>query len=307
MTKLTSEQIKILNEAQPRPGRCKNGNDFEESKRFPIVFSKKFKNSLTHSQRLALCNLKMTSLTRLNVLKDHSKKISIKNLNYNALNLVPPENNLNAIRNLYVTRTILKNWETKEEDNKLLNQKINETENESDNEDEVTNKVESNKVNNKLKEVEEKKENIEIKSDIESIEDDDNIEINYDSLMNCIKKYCRQTAPEKEKYIDNKFMFLLCRDSGMTKEELKTVERNPDLIKLLIDTYVDMNKEDKKENFIDQETRNIDDMKIINDFFQDEESISENIPKPPPLAFYADFMNNQKKEEKEDDEEEEEK
>ena len=310
MTKLTSEQIKILNEAQPRPGRCKNGNDFEESKRFPIVFSKKFKNSLTHSQRLALCNLKMTSLTRLNVLKDHSKKISIKNLNYNALNLVPPENNLNAIRNLYVTKTILKNWETKDEDNKIINQKINESENESedDKENEVSKKAESNKNNNKLKEVkEEKKENLEVTSDLESIEEDDKIDINYDSLMNCIKKYCRQTAPEKEKYIDNKFMFLLCRNSGMTKEELKTVEKNPELIKLLIETYVDVNKEDKKEKFIDQEVKDIDDMKIINDFFQDEESISsDNIPKPPPLALYQNYLSNQKKEEEEKKEEKDE-
>ena len=42
--------IDKLNEDQPK-------DDFEKIKRFPIVFSKNFKNSLTHSQRLALCDL----------------------------------------------------------------------------------------------------------------------------------------------------------------------------------------------------------------------------------------------------------
>ena len=108
MTKLSSEQIKKLNEDQPE--------DYEKNKYFPIVFSMNFKNSLTHNQRLNLCDLKLTSLTRINVLKDYTKKITIKNLNYNALNLVPPENNLNSIRNLYVAKSILKNWEIKEDD-----------------------------------------------------------------------------------------------------------------------------------------------------------------------------------------------
>ena len=74
MTKLSIDQIDKLNEDQPK-------DDFEKNKRFPIVFSKNFKNSLTHSQRLALCDLKLTSLTRVNVLKNYTKKISIRNLN----------------------------------------------------------------------------------------------------------------------------------------------------------------------------------------------------------------------------------
>ena len=109
MTKLSIEQIDKLNEDQPK-------DEFEKNKRFPIVFSKNFKNSLQDSQRLALCDLKLTSLTRVNVLKNYTKKISIRNLNYNALNLVPPENNLNSIRNSYVTKTILHNWEARDEE-----------------------------------------------------------------------------------------------------------------------------------------------------------------------------------------------
>ena len=67
MTKLSISQIDKLNEDQPK-------DDFEKNKRFPIVFSKNFKNSLTHSQRLGLCDLKLTSLTRVNVLKNYTKK-----------------------------------------------------------------------------------------------------------------------------------------------------------------------------------------------------------------------------------------
>jgi hypothetical protein len=67
MTKLSISQIDKLNEDQPK-------DNFEKNKRFPIVFSKNFKNSLTHSQRLALCDLKLTSLTRVNVLKNYTKK-----------------------------------------------------------------------------------------------------------------------------------------------------------------------------------------------------------------------------------------
>ena len=290
MTKLTSEQIKILNEAQPRPGKGKGGEP-EENKQYPIVFSKKFKNSLTHSQHLALCNLKVTSLTRLNVLKDHSKKISIKNLNYNALNLVPPENNLNSIRNLYVTRTILKNWETKDDDFKFIPQKIGEESgsSEEENKSKNSNISESKIVKDTNKYVEEKKE-IEENSDFEI---DVKKDYNYNSLLKSIKNYCRQNAPENEKYIDNKFLFLLCRESGMSKDELNVIERNPELIKLLIETYVDMTKESKKEELIREDTRNIDDEKIIYDFFEDEQSmLSGNIPKPPPMELYDAYMRN---------------
>ena len=313
MTKLSIEQIDKLNEDQPK-------DDFEKNKRFPIVFSKNFKNSLQDSQRLALCDLKLTSLTRVNVLKNYTKKISIRNLNYNALNLVPPENNLNSIRNSYVTKTILHNWEARDEEalKRIQENQKDEDEyedDEFDNDNKI--KIDNNNQNDSIKEIDEvdkitsgrgkskketrifKEENSEKNMDTE-----DNIELSeekkdfdYNSLLVSIKKYCEQNAKEKAKFVDNKFLFLLCREAQMTKEELKRIEKKPELIELLLDTYIEMvkesnseeknddkqNKEEKKERFIQPDTRAIDDDEIIREFFKgDEEVDNYNIPIPPP-------------------------
>ena len=318
MTKLSIEQIDKLNEDQPK-------DEFEKNKRFPIVFSKNFKNSLTHSQRLALCDLKLTSLTRVNVLKNYTKKISIRNLNYNALNLVPPENNLNSIRNSYVTKTILHNWEARDEEalKKIQENQKDEDEYEDedyDNDYKIKNKNEANIQNDSIKELEgegdkvtsergkskketkifKEEESSEKKMDSEeNIEDSgENKDFDYNSLLNSIRKYCEQNAKEKAKFVDNKFLFLLCREGQMTKEELKRIEKKPELIELLLDTYIEMvkessndereeekqKKEDNKEKFIQPDTRAIDDEEIIKNFFKgDSDSESEgNIPKPPP-------------------------
>ena len=54
-----------------------------------------------------------------------------------------------------------------------------------------------------------------------------------------------------------------------------------------------MTKESKKEELIREDTRNIDDEKIIYDFFEDEQSmLSGNIPKPPPMELYDAYMRN---------------
>ena len=133
----------------------------------------------------------------------------------------------------------------------------------------------------------------------ENIEDSgENKDFDYNSLLNSIRKYCEQNAKEKAKFVDNKFLFLLCREGQMTKEELKRIEKKPELIELLLDTYIEMvkessndereeekqKKEDNKEKFIQPDTRAIDDEEIIKNFFKgDSDSESEgNIPKPPP-------------------------
>ena len=314
MTKLSIEQIDKLNEDQPK-------DDFEKNKRFPIVFSKNFKNSLTHSQRLALCDLKLTSLTRVNVLKNYTKKISIRNLNYNALNLVPPENNLNSIRNSYVTKTILHNWEARDEEALKRIQ-----ENQKD-EDEYEEEEFDNDFKNKNRDVNNQNDTgkeIDIEGDkstdrkkskkdtrlfkeesSKEIESEENIEdskekkdFDYNSLLNSIKHYCEQNCKEKAKFVDNKFLFLLCREGEMTTEELKKIEKKPELIELLLDTYIDMvkessndekdddkqKKEEKKEKFIQPDTKGIDDEDIIHEFFKGEEDSEDNysIPIPPP-------------------------
>lgn len=317
MTKLSIAQIDKLNEDQPK-------DEFEKNKRFPIVFSKNFKNSLTHSQRLALCDLKLTSLTRVNVLKNYTKKISIRNLNYNALNLVPPENNLNSIRNSYVTKTILHNWEARAEevlkkiqenqkdedeydeedyDNDYKNKNKNDINNQNDNisikENDDIDKNTSDRKKSK-KDVRIFKEEISDKNEDKEENIDDSEEkkdFDYNSLLTSIKNYCEQNAKEKAKYVDNKFLFLLCREGEMTKDELKRIEKKPELIELLLDTYIDMvkessneekeeqqKKENKKEKFIQPDTRAIDDEEIIHEFFKGDDDFDDNngIPIPPP-------------------------
>ena len=317
MTKLSISQIDKLNEDQPK-------DDFEKNKCFPIVFSKNFKNSLTHSQRLALCDLKLTSLTRVNVLKNYTKKISIRNLNYNALNLVPPENNLNSIRNSYVTKTILNNWEARREESLKKVEEDQKSEEEEEEEEEIDNKIKSGLKDNGsfkgeleenkskiIKKEEEISDNIEITTE-ENIEDsEDKKDFNYDGLLNSIKKYCEQNAKEKAKYVDNKFLFLLSREGEMTIEELKRIEKKPELIELLLDTYIDMvkeaeedekeesqqqqKKEDSKELFIKPDTRAIDDEEINREFFNDDNEsgyIPIPPPPPPPPVFNSTLLKN---------------
>ena len=303
MTKLSISQIDKLNEDQPK-------DNFEKNKRFPIVFSKNFKNSLTHSQRLALCDLKLTSLTRVNVLKNYTKKISIRNLNYNALNLVPPENNLNSIRNSYVTKTILHNWEARKEEAKKEEelkkvqeeQKSEEEEEEEEENDKIKDNgsfkgdLEDNKSRITRKE-EEESDKLEITSEENIDEIEDKTDIDYNGLLLSIKKYCEQNAKEKAKYVDNKFIFLLCREGKMTKEELKRIEKKPELIELLLDTYIEMvkesneeekeesqqqKKEESKEYFIQPDTKAVDDGEINKEFFKDDNEYGYGIPIPPP-------------------------
>ena len=116
-------------------------------------------------------------------------------------------------------------------------------------------------------------------------------------MLTSIKNYCEQNAKEKAKYVDNKFLFLLCREGEMTKDELKRIEKKPELIELLLDTYIDMvkessneekeeqqKKENKKEKFIQPDTRAIDDEEIIHEFFKGDDDFDDNngIPIPPP-------------------------
>ena len=327
MTKLSISQIDKLNEDQPK-------DDFEKNKRFPIVFSKNFKNSLTHSQRLALCDLKLTSLTRVNVLKNYTKKISIRNLNYNALNLVPPENNLNSIRNSYVTKTILHNWETRrEEELKKVqeDQKSEEEEEEEEENDKIKIGIKDN-VSYKGLEMEENKSkitkkeeesdnNLEITSEENMDDSEDKKDFDYNNLLISIRKYCEQNSPEKAKYVDNKFLFLLCREGEMTKEELKRIEKKPELIELLLDTYIDMvkesaeeekeesqqqqKKEEKKEIFIQQDTRAIDDGEINREFFNDDNETGYIPTPPPPPPPVANSMNNKSNSNSNDDNDDE--
>ena len=224
------------------------------------------------------------------------------------MNLVPPENNLNSIRNSYVTKTILHNWEARREEELKKVQEDQKSEEEEE-EDEENGKIKSGMKDNasykglemddnksKITKKEEESDNIEMTSE-ENIDDsEDKKDFDYSGLLESIKKYCEQNAKEKAKYVDNKFLFLLCREGQMTKEELKRIEKKPELIEVLLDTYIDMVKEseeeekeesqqqrrdESKELFIQPDTRAIDDGEINREFFNDDNDTGY-IPIPPP-------------------------
>ncbi len=104
MSKLTPQQINVLNETQ---GNIANPNIIK----LPIVFSAEFKNLLSLNQRLEICNMKLMSLKRNKVLKDAMNRIEIENLNYEALSSRSFQNNLTNIKNYFVVNKILKNTE----------------------------------------------------------------------------------------------------------------------------------------------------------------------------------------------------
>ena len=285
MTKLSFDKIQKLNDDQPE--------DYEKNKFFPIVFSKNFKNSLTHNQRLALCDLKLTSLTRINVLKNYMKKITIKNLNYNALNLVPPENNINSIRNLYVTKSILKNWEIKDKTQTKEEGDDDNEEKEMD-EDGTLRRIESNKdtepnnyviTTNKDSNVDIPNQSPKKKSTVKSSNKEE-AQVDYSKLKKAIKDYCHENQPEKEKYVDDKFLFLLCRQSNMSKEELNNMIENPEVINILLDTYIDVVKDTiSKEETEEKETKKDNDEPDPFDQFLDEQKkdkVSAGLVPPPP-------------------------
>ena len=285
MTKLSFDKIQKLNDDQPE--------DYEKNKFFPIVFSKNFKNSLTHNQRLALCDLKLTSLTRINVLKNYMKKITIKNLNYNALNLVPPENNINSIRNLYVTKSILKNWEIKDKTQTKEEGDDDNEEKEMD-EDGTLRRLESNKdtepnnyviTTNKENNVDIPNQSPKKKSTVKSSNKEE-AQVDYSKLKKAIKDYCHENQPEKEKYVDDKFLFLLCRQSNISKEELNNMIENPEVINILLDTYIDVVKDTvSKEEMEEKDTKKDNDEPDPFDQFLDEQKkdkVSAGLVPPPP-------------------------
>ena len=209
-----------------------------------------------------------------------------------------------------MTKTILHNWEARKEEAKkeeeLKNvqeeQKSEEEEEEEEENDKIKDNgsfkgdLEDNKSRISRKE-EEESDKLEITSEENIDEIEDKTDIDYNGLLLSIKKYCEQNAKEKAKYVDNKFIFLLCREGKMTKEELKRIEKKPELIELLLDTYIEMvkesneeekeesqqqKKEESKEYFIQPDTKAVDDGEINKEFFKDDNEYGYGIPIPPP-------------------------
>ena len=77
LTTLSLRQIQILNNTQGI------NMSMELYKNLPILFSRKFKNSLNPSQRNMFNKLRVLSLIRCKVLKDAEKPITLDNINFN--------------------------------------------------------------------------------------------------------------------------------------------------------------------------------------------------------------------------------
>ena len=107
----------------------------------------------------------------------------------------------------------------------------------------------------------------------------------------------------------------------MTKEELKKIEKKPELIELLLDTYIDMvkesneeekedqqqqpKKEENKELFIQPDTKAIDDGEINREFFNDDNETGYIPTPPPPPPPVANSMNNKSNSNSNDDNDDE--
>ena len=177
---------------------------------------------------------------------------------------------------------------------------------------EMMKSVKDTNTNNKKEDSEEKGENKYLTTE-DNIDDfDEKKDFDYNSFLNTIRNYCEKNAKEKVKYIDNKFLFLLCRDGKITKEELQKIEKKPELLEILIDTYIDMIKESQneenedqkkdqdKEVFIQHDTKPIDDEEIIKEFFKGDDSNSDdnyNIPIPPPPPPSVPIISNENQQE----------
>ena len=109
-----------------------------------------------------------------------------------------------------------------------------------------------------------------------------NEEIDFNGILNSIKEYCQNNCPENLKYIDEKFLFLLCREMEMPKDDLLELQNSPEAIQLLIDTYKEMIEENEKDDkykndddkFVLENTTSID-YDIINDFIDNEVEVTK--------------------------------
>lgn len=223
MTQLSKSQIKRLNDDQPK--------DLEANKRLSIVFSSEFKSSLSQVQSLALSELEVISLTRVNVLRNYLGKIKIKNLNYNVLYVSPEENNLTIIQNGYLAKTILKTWEVSPEAKKELTIPQNAF---------VINK--ELPIQKSVESSDHRKKSIKAKDQpvLNNIFND-NYMIDYDKLRLGFKNYCRENAPEKETFVTEEFILLIGQE--MKREELIKICTCQELIPILIDSFLSINNE----------------------------------------------------------------
>ena len=237
ITSLTEKQLKKLNSDQPK--------DYEFNKKYPIVFTKEFKDSLSGSQRYNFCQLRLSSLTRIRVLSDYNKKISSKNMNYKGLYQMKNANEIDKI-NLYVNgKSILGGWE-QEHDPEKEEMEFSDTDKESKwkkeetqkNEDEVNDKIEKKEENKKISYSFEQNEKygfnnmMKLSKEI-FVEGEDYI--NFDRFKKFVLEFFKDNLKEELHYVNDEFLILITKD--LSKNKIKKILFNPKLLYELLVTY----------------------------------------------------------------------
>lgn len=237
ITSLTEKQLKKLNSDQPK--------DYEFNKKYPIVFTKEFKDSLSGSQRYNFCQLRLSSLTRIRVLSDYNKKISSKNMNYKGLYKMKNVNEIDKI-NLYVGgKSILGGWEH-EHDPEKEEMEFSDTDKETKwkkedaqkNEDEFNDKIgkkdDNKKINYSFEQNEKYGFNNMMKLSKEIfIEGEDYI--NFDRFKQFVLDFFKDNLKEDLHYVNDEFLILITKD--LNKNKIKKILFNPKLLYELLVTY----------------------------------------------------------------------
>ena len=237
ITSLTEKQLKKLNSDQPK--------DYEFNKKYPIVFTKEFKDSLSGSQRYNFCQLRLSSLTRIRVLSDYNKKISSKNMNYKGLYKMKNVNEIDKI-NLYVGgKSILGGWEH-EHDPEKEEMEFSDTDKESKwkkeeaqkNEDEFNDKIGKKDDNKKVSYSFEQNEKygfnnmMKLSKEI-FVEGEDYI--NFDRFKKFVLDFFKDNLKEDLHYVNDEFLILITKD--LNKSKIKKILFNPKLLYELLVTY----------------------------------------------------------------------
>ena len=237
ITSLTEKQLKKLNSDQPK--------DYEFNKKYPIVFTKEFKDSLSGSQRYNFCQLRLSSLTRIRVLSDYNKKISSKNMNYKGLYKMKNVNEIDKI-NIYVGgKSILGGWEH-EHDPEKEEMEFSDTDKETKwkkedaqkNEDEFNDKIgkkdDNKKINYSFEQNEKYGFNNMMKLSKEIfIEGEDYI--NFDRFKQFVLDFFKDNLKEDLHYVNDEFLILITKD--LNKNKIKKILFNPKLLYELLVTF----------------------------------------------------------------------
>ena len=239
ISSLSEKQINKLNDDQDR--------DCELTKKYPIIFSKDFKNSLNAEQRFNFCQLKLTSLTRIKTLEDYTKKISVKNLNYKALYRKQTRSEIDKIN--------LKDWNKEPESENKQEDIIDEVESKQETNGEREKQKETVEINGDDENKGDNKTDSKVKKHSDGLDDNKqklNItEVNqlikeifiegseciyFDKFKEFILNYFLERHKDKIKHITDQFIIIMTEE--LNKAKIKKILFNPELAYDLLMIYI---------------------------------------------------------------------